>query len=644
MKVPSIPIVTNDPYFSIWCNADHLTDTDTSHWTGQKKKIRIMACIDNTCYRLLGLGDSLAAEQVSLDVYATRTIATLCIEGVEFTIIFCSPMLLDKPDIFSVPASCIQVVAKHTEGKKVSCYFDIYDDFCFDGEDRPELLFNQYTSGPYHISFIGQSNQKLLCHAGDHVTIDWGYLYLASRNEMVFSVDHFSMKAELNEEQTCSLWLGYDDVVSINYFGYLANSWYARDGKSLSDALIELMNNEEAILSQCENFDQQLIKEATNIGGDDYAFITSVVYREATAAVKLIADKNGNMVYLTKENDSNGCIGTTDVAFPCSPLFLRYNPELISAMLRPLFRFAHMPVWEFDFAPHDLGRYPYATGEIYMRNGTSFTEQLGHNWDNVTNVIPPIYQYPAGTDILNTKWRMPVEECGNMLILSYAALKFGADTTLFFDNIDLLQKWCVYLEKTGIDPENQLCSEDFTGESAHNVNLSAKIVVGIACYAKICEKLGKIDEFMKYSELAKTFCQEWVSRAGSNGTYLTFDGGGWSMKYNLIWDILLDLNLLPADWYQHETATYLQHVDKYGLPFDCREKYTNPNINIWAGVLASDYEYLYKMSKLVADFIRETPDRVPVSDWYRTETAKHIRMYARPVNGGIFAGLLSKHN
>ena len=62
------------------------------------------------------------------------------------------------------------------------------------------------------------------------------------------------------------------------------------------------------------------------------------------------------MAFLSKENDSNGCIGTVDVSYPSIPIFLKYCPELVNALCRPVLEFASMPVWTEDFAPHGVGR------------------------------------------------------------------------------------------------------------------------------------------------------------------------------------------------------------------------------------------------------------------------------------------------
>ena len=91
-------------------------------------------------------------------------------------------------------------------------------------------------------------------------------------------------------------------------------------------------------------------------------FLCVMSYRHAIAAHKLITDEDQNLIFLSKENDSNGCIGTVDVSYPSVPLFMLYNTEYVKGMLRPIFRFADCDVWTYDFAPHDVGRYPYASG------------------------------------------------------------------------------------------------------------------------------------------------------------------------------------------------------------------------------------------------------------------------------------------
>ncbi|MDY2651577.1 MULTISPECIES: glutaminase domain-containing protein [Eisenbergiella] len=62
------------------------------------------------------------------------------------------------------------------------------------------------------------------------------------------------------------------------------------------------------------------LKKAKTIGGADYVFLCNMSYRHVIAAHKLIMDEKGEVIFLSKENDSNGCIGTVDISYPSAPL------------------------------------------------------------------------------------------------------------------------------------------------------------------------------------------------------------------------------------------------------------------------------------------------------------------------------------
>src|SRR5438094_4946289 len=54
LRPPAVPLVTSDPYFSIWSFSDRLTDAATRHWTGAEQRLESMVRIDGEAYRLLG--------------------------------------------------------------------------------------------------------------------------------------------------------------------------------------------------------------------------------------------------------------------------------------------------------------------------------------------------------------------------------------------------------------------------------------------------------------------------------------------------------------------------------------------------------------------------------------------------------------
>jgi hypothetical protein len=130
--------------------------------------------------------------------------------------------------------------------------------------------------------------------------------------------------------------------------------------------LLELAERQYQDLDQrAKRFDDELTSDLRQVGGPRFAQLAALAYRQAMAAHKLAADVDGQPMFFPKENFSNGCISTVDVIYPSSPLFLLLNPELLKAQLRPLMEYTRTGRWHFAFAPHDLGTYPKANGQVY---------------------------------------------------------------------------------------------------------------------------------------------------------------------------------------------------------------------------------------------------------------------------------------
>lgn len=633
MRLPAIPLVVNDPYFSIWSAHDRLTDGDTTHWAGSRKRLYGEVRVDGKAYRFLGAGAAPAAKQTAAVVTATRSTFRFEAAGAAFSVVFETPMLPEDMDLLSTPVTSVRFSVEKAEGE-VELAFRAYDDICYDGDVRPYMLTDEFDVDGLHFAYAGCRQQNMLCHSGDHITIDWGYLYLASRESVCSGEDYLEMVCHMQSGEARELLLGYDDVVSINYFGYPARAWYARNGATLVDAMVR-MEADNALHDRCAEFDRVLNRVCTDRGGEDYAFITAAAYRHTIAAHKLIADGEGQMVLLSKENDSNGCIGTVDVSYPSIPLFLMLKPELVRALCRPVLKFASLPVWKYDFAPHDVGRYPHATGQVYGAR----SERVGgvENGD----VHPPYYLYPASAEIYKFEDQMPVEECGNMLIMIAAAAYADGDYQFAAQHMDLMEKWVKYLIDFGEDPGDQLCTDDFAGHLARNVNLSAKAIVGVKCYARLLTGLGELDAAAEYDRKAAEMAKSWLERASTpeGHTALTFDGQGWSMKYNLVWDKVMHLNLLPEDFYRREIASYLPRINEFGLPLDSRRTYTKSDWTLWVAAMADRKDFDAFIAP-VAHMLRTTQSRVPFSDWYDTVSGRYEAFIARSVQGGLFMPLL----
>jgi glutaminase A-like protein/uncharacterized protein DUF5127 len=408
--------------------------------------------------------------------------------------------------------------------------------------------------------------------------------------------------------------VAYDDVYSIEYFNRRLRPYWRRDNKTGAEELLKMGARDFTSLKErCEKFDAELTADLIKAGGEKYAALAIAAYRQTLAAHKLVADFDGTPLYFSKENFSNGCIATVDVTYPSAPFYLLFSPTLLRGMLQPILDYAKSPRWRFPFAPHDLGTYPLANGQVY--GGGEETEDR----------------------------QMPVEESGNMLILLAALSEAEGNANFSQPYWPLLQKWARYLKDKGLDPENQLCTDDFAGHLAHNTNLSIKAIVALDCYARLADKIGDKNEAASYHALAKQMAAQWAQMADDGDHYrLAFDKPGtWSQKYNLVWDKLLGLKLFPPDIARKEIAYYQTKQNAFGLPLDNRSTYTKLDWILWTATLADNANDFDALAAPAFKFADETPTRVPLSDWYWTQDGKQRGFQARSVVGGIFIKLLA---
>jgi hypothetical protein len=415
--------------------------------------------------------------------------------------------------------------------------------------------------------------------------------------------------------------IGYDDEYAIEFFGKKLRAWWRRDGKLDGMGVLALAWRERAsVATRAAAFDAQLAARATALSGAPYADLCALAWRHTIAAHKLCAGPDGTPLLFSKENFSNGCIATIDVTYPSAPLFLAFNPALVRAMIDPYFAYCDGPDWPFPVAAHDLGTSPKANGQTY-RN----------------------YDKDKTQPIIETQ--MPVEECGNMLILVGALAVAEKDGGAYArKHWKMLCRWADYLIETGADPMAQLCTDDFSGVLASNVNLSGKATVGLGCAAMLAKLIGDGASQKKYRAAAESFAAH-LLRASREGdaTRLAYDQpGSWSIKYNLVWDRLLGLGLFSEAEMRREHAYYRTQLRPYGVPLDNRSTLTKPEWALWAASLADDPAFFADMVERILRYANDTQNRVPLSDLYLTDSGRKIGFQARSVLGGLFIAFLEK--
>lgn len=625
-----------------------------------------------------------AATQINRRMTATQSIYTFAAGGIDLTVTFTAPLLMDNLTALSRPVQYVSYAVRATDGRAhdVQLYTDVSAELAVNSPDqlvtwRRGRVGGESTgvtgskSGPkLDYMRVGTVAQPVLGRKGDDVRIDWGYLYVASAVEagtsrrigsLLSARNQFEREGrvtDLHERMprivsdslvvlATSMALGrvgdksverhvlvgYDDVKSIEYAGRPLDAWWRRNEKdagtepddrptAIERALQDAETEYAQLMADCDAFDNKLYADAFAAGGANYADLCVLGYRQAVAAHKLVATgaplkPNGNQAdvpafFFSKENFSNGSIGTVDVTYPSAPLFLLYNPMLLKGMLEPIFEYSESGRWTKPFAAHDVGTYPIANGQTY------------------------------GED-------MPVEECGNMLILTAAIAAVEGNANYAKQHWPTLTIWTDYLIHNGFDPTNQLCTDDFAGHIARNANLSVKAIMGIASYGYLAGRLGDKEREKEYIDMARDLARKWMklaqdTAAGDARHYtLTFENPGtWSQKYNLVWDKLLNLNIFPAEVAQTEIAYYLTKQQPFGLPLDSRKTYTKSDWIVWTATLAdrpADFEALIAP---ILKFVNESPDRVPLNDWHETTDGRKVGFQARSVVGGYYIKMLEK--
>ncbi len=653
LRPPAVPLVTCDPYFSVWSTTDRLTDAPTVHWTGTRQALAGLIRIDSKAYRIIGPEPASvpALPQVGLQVLPTRTIYDFEGQGVHVTLTFTTPLLAADLEILARPVTYLtwQVRSEDRKPHAVSLYFDASAELVVNKPDQT-VVWSREKIGALTALKMGSQDQPVLSKSGDNLRIDWGYLYVAAlrdpsvhqvissgasaRDEFVTdgnlpATDDAKMPRAANDASPVAaftfelgrvgtkaisrhLILTYDDLYSIEYFHHRLRPYWRRNGAQAADLLSEAERDHASLAERSEEFDRELMGDLERVGGLEYARLAALAYRQSLAAQKLVADEKGEPLLFPKENFSNGCIGTVDVIYPAAPILLLLNSKLARASVEPVLDYASSGRWQFPFAPHDLGTYPLANGQVY--GGREQTE----------------------------KDQMPVEESGNMIILVAAIARTEGNASLAAKYWPLLTQWADYLKQAGLDPANQLCTDDFAGHLAHNANLSLKAIEALGAYALLCDMTGKKGEAAAARETAQAFAKKWVSMADDGNHYrLAFDKPGtWSQKYNLVWDRLLDIKLFPTEVAAKEITFYLTKLNRFGLPLDNRKDYTKLDWEIWTATLAESPADFHALVAPIYDWLNNSPSRVPLTDWYWTTDGKKAGFQARSVVGGVYIKML----
>jgi hypothetical protein len=700
---PAYPIFVKDPNFSFWLAGEKFNEMDTVFWSGDYKKcIYGLLRASGRTFCFLGNFDKAEKlEQKEIYMTAFSTVTVFENELFELKVEYISPLPLDDLNVLSMPVCyatyCITPKCELTDVSVCLLMHEntVYhvppqvDDVVVVAEEAPddkELFYKGRGTvkggvvkvGAKQVAYFGRRQQLYLSNSSDRVAPDWGYMYLYGEEGLFFSqkaVEDFVSTGEftyaLEDDETCyiaarntygsisgkttgRISVAFDDVVSIYYFGQFLSGYYFNDGKNIFDALIESDERYDEIISSLTSFDSKMQENAREFG-DEYLNVLYASLRQTIAGHKLVQNRKGELLFLSKECGSNGCIATVDVTYPSAPLFLLYAPELLKGMMTPIFEFAKNKTWKYNFAPHDAGSYPFCLGQTYgLREYCSYLEASKRDKFMATSTMKssselanhPLYHtFPAGNELYQEERQMPLEESANMLIVSSALFLCCDDKSVLEERRDLLNTWADYLVESELIPFKQLTTDDFIGMVEKSLNLAIKVSVALSAYSKSLVGLGVLSADNKYLKKAKEI-SELIQNKYGNSKHLpmSYDGdeNSYSLKYNLAFDSLLNLGLYSQEMKEKEIDKYLKEVKTFGAPLDSRVSFTKSDWIVWCAALTEYPEKRNQLIKTVDNFLKNTNSRVPFGDWYETENGKIHFFRNRTVQGAMFILLLKK--
>ncbi|KAI3399577.1 hypothetical protein diail_6216 [Diaporthe ilicicola] len=341
------------------------------------------------------------------------------------------------------------------------------------------------------------------------------------------------------------------------------------------------------------------------------AYVYAVPPPKPASSCETLDDPNNTTpLMFQKEISSDGNINTVDVLYPATPFFLWANPEMLKYTLEAIYQNTETGFYPNGYSMHDLGtHYPNATG------------------------------HTDGVDEY-----MPVEESGNMILMSYAYYKFSGDTAWLNDHYLSLKQWAGYLVEFSLIPANQLSTDDFAGELANQTNLAIKGIIGLQAMGAIAQVVNQPTDAANFSAIAGDSYTQWEGLAidpAEQHTLLSYQWrSSWGLLYNTYMDKLLDLGIVRPELYKMQSDWYSKVSQIFGIPLDSRHLYTKSDWELWAAATCAPETRRLFVSAL-AYWLNSTVTEFPFTDLYDTVDVggypiDHV-FKARPVVGGHFS-------
>ncbi|KAJ4863245.1 hypothetical protein T069G_04199 [Trichoderma breve] len=627
-RPPAAPLAVRAPYLNVWLNGQtngqssgYLAGQWPRYWTQGIQAWQGFIRVDGKTYNWMGGAPGADnVDQQSLKYTSTRTTFTMNVGGqVQMIAEFFSPVYPDDLRRQSIPFSYLRISTASLDGRShsVQIYADVSGEWASGDSSQTIQWEHQAGSGIRSHKFYRQ-NQEAFKEANDQAS--WGNWYWSTGDirGVTYQIGQDTVvRGQFLSNGTLTGHIDTDYRAVNDRWPVFA---FARDlgavGKSGSASTLFTIGiaQDDAILFQGQGSSPEQVPSLwTNYFDEED--LAPFFYKDYTYASQYATNLDnriardsiaaGGQDYLTITSLAVRDIQTVDVIFPTWPIMLYLDPNLIKYTLAPLLENQESGHYPNKYAIHDLGRFPQALG------------------------------YPQGNDEA-----MPLEECGNMIIMMLSYAQKTGDINYLRQHWVLMAQWAEYLIEDAKIPANQLSTDDFAGHLANQTNLAIKGIIALEAMSRIASLTGHDFLSSNYSSIAKDYLGFWsrhgVNRASvPNHSVLQYDSAStYGLLYNLYPDKALGLKFIPQSVYDMQSDFYQTKANKYGVILDTRGTLTKTDWEMFAAAVAGPKTKAMFIS-LIAKWINETPTWRAFTDLYDTNTGGYPgnQFTARPVAG-----------
>lgn len=609
---------------------------------GNKLIWSVIARVDGAAYNLFGVAHPPKGTQsgrvTEASYTSTHSTFTVMAGGRKFTLDFFSPVSPKNYLRQSLPFSYLTVTLAAGDSSSVQIYSDIDSTWTGQVSDSSWSYSTSGSTGVYQISTVGattyseNSHGQALWGSAVYATRPSGGSSLSTQSGLINTVrENFIHNGTLNgghagwtptgavgfahdlgtvaEESAVTFAIGHVREQAIDFLGEAQTGYYRSTHAETLAAVSHFLDDYDDARAESIILDELIQLRGITSYGSNYSDILALSVRQVYGGVELTIPNEsldtGNTRAFIKEISSNGNINTVDVIYATFPIFYILSPEFIKLLITPVFEYMGTDAYTKKYAVHELGRsYPNATG---------------HPYDGE---------------------EMPIEESGNMIILTYAYQTATGNTDLADTYAAQLAQYATYIHENGLYPVAQLSLNDALGELANQTNLAVKAAVGLATY-------GALTGQQNYTWAGRHFADKiWTERLGTDraGTHFLIQYGitPWFLVYNHYPDLLFGLDVFPEEVYSATSKFYPTVRGEAGVPLDGTIGWGQTNWQAFvAATVSGDTRDMFISD--MHTYITNGLNTAPFSDRYWVEArdgysaGEAFRFRARPTLGSHFA-------